>query len=416
LELPVDSCPVVMYFPYPSVGGVSVLFLRVAKMLKDSRRVILMDLKDGYMARNLPEGVEFIAHDEKHLVPRDAVVVFQACFPWTVSSIDQFPRSARLLFWHLHPDNYQPYFLYKNRESPKPALFSRIVSFSRFRKVKTLVCDLLSKSALVFMDGPNFKSTMRYFSLPQRKPEYLRIFTDSKEDERISEASSDLSGRNIRLGWLGRVEDFKTPILLHTLERLSALDGIAFSITIVGWGSDLDQIREFSQKNPEMNINVIGEINYEDIPECLAGIDILFAMGASALEGAKAGIPTIVLDYSFKEINGLYKYEIIYEKEDFSVGQRIVSEGLEKSCTLQVLLTTICNDYRSYSEKCYAYWLKNFSVEVFLPKFFDSINNTKFTFSDVIKTNMHKADLSTKIFSRLRRILGRKTANEGWNF
>jgi hypothetical protein len=405
-----------MYFPYPSVGGVSVLFLRVAKLLKDSRRVIIMDLADGFMARNLPEGVEFIAHDAKHMVPRDAVVVFQACFPWTVSTIDQFPRTAKLLFWNLHPDNYLPFFFYKYRDTPSPSCFSGIVSFLRFRKAKSLLCDLLSKSALFFMDGPNFKSTMRYFNLPEKKPQYLKIFTDSKCEKKTSAAKLASTDGKIRLGWLGRVEDFKTPILLHTLERLSSLSGISFSMTIVGQGSGLDEIRNFSRRNPEMEVSVVGEINYEDIPERLAGIDILFAMGASALEGAKAGIPTIALDYSFKEISGLYKFELIYEKEEFSIGEKIGTELLEGACTLQDLLLGICKDYQSYSEKCHDYWLMNFSPEVFQPKFFDAINETNYTFADLIKSKMHKADLFTKVLSRLRRILGRETVKEGWNY
>lgn len=392
------------------------MFLRVAKLLKDSRRVIIMDLKDGFMAKNLPEGVEFIAHDAKNMVPGDAVVVFQGCFPWTVSRIDQFPRTAKLLFWHLHPDNYLPFFFYKYGDTPFPSLFSRSVSSLRFRKAKSLVCDLLSKSALFFMDGPNFKSTMRYFGMPEKKPQYLKIFTDSNGGEKISAAKVDAMAGKIRLGWLGRVEDFKTPILLHTLERLSSLSEISFSMTIVGQGSGLDEIRDFSKGNPQMDVNVVGEINYEEIPGCLAGIDILFAMGASALEGAKAGIPTIALDYSFKEISGLYKFELIYEKKEFSIGEKIGTELMEESCTLQDLLLGICKDYQSYSEKCHDYWLMNFSPEVFQPKFFDAINDTNYTFSDLIKSKMHKADLFTKVLSVVRRILGRESVKEGWNY
>ena len=392
------------------------MFLRVAKLLKGSRRVIVMDLEDGFMARNLPGGVEFIAHDAKHKVPRDAVVVFQACFPWTVSSIDQFPRTAKLLFWHLHPDNYLPFFFYKYGDTPSPSLFSRTVSSLRFRKAKSLIRELLSKSALFFMDGPNFKSTMRYFGMSEKKPPYLKIFTDSKCEKETSEASLASTDDMIRLGWLGRVEDFKTPILLHTLERLSSLSEISFSMTIFGQGSGLDEIREFSKRNPQMEVNVIGEINYEDIPERLAGIDILFAMGASALEGAKAGLPTIALDYSFKEINGLYKFGLIYEKKEFSIGEKIGTELLEESCTLQDLLIGICKDYQSYSGKCHDYWLMNFSPEVFQPKFFDAINQTTYTFSDLIKSKMHKADLFTKFLSVVRRILGRETVKEGWNY
>ena len=392
------------------------MFLRVAKLLKGSRRVIVMDLEDGFMARNLPEGVEFIAHDAKHKVPRDAVVVFQACFPWTVSTIDQFPRTAKLLFWHLHPDNYLPFFFYKYGDTPSPSFFSRTVSSLRFRKAKSLIRDLLSKSALFFMDGPNFKSTMRYFGMPEKKPPYLKIFTDSKCEKETSAAKLASTDDKIRLGWLGRVEDFKTPILLHTLERLSSLSEISFSMTIFGQGSGLDEIREFSKRNPQMEVNVIGEINYEDIPERLAGIDILFAMGASALEGAKAGLPTIALDYSFKEIGGLYKFGLIYEKKEFSIGEKIGTELLEESCTFQDLLLGICKDYQSYSGKCHDYWLMNFSPEVFQPKFFDAINQTSYTFSDLIKSKMHKADLFTKFLSVVRRVLGRETVKEGWNY
>ena len=392
------------------------MFLRVAKLLKGSRRVIVMDLEDGFMARNLPGGVEFIAHDAKHKVPRDAVVVFQACFPWTVSSIDQFPRTAKLLFWHLHPDNYLPFFFYKYGDTPSPSLFSRTVSSLRFRKAKSLIRELLSKSALFFMDGPNFKSTMRYFGMPEKKPPYLKIFTDSKCEKETSAPKLASTDDMIRLGWLGRVEDFKTPILLHTLERLSSLSEISFSMTIFGQGSGLDEIREFSKRNPQMEVNVIGEINYEDIPERLAGIDILFAMGASALEGAKAGLPTIALDYSFKEIGGLYKFGLIYEKKEFSIGEKIGTELLEESCTLQDLLIGICKDYQFYSKKCHDYWLMNFSPEVFQPKFFDAINQTTYTFSDLIKSKMHKADLFTKFLSVVRRILGRETVKEGWNY
>ena len=47
-------------------------------------------------------------------------------------------------------------------------------------------------------------------------------------------------------------------------------------------------------------------------------------MGTSAIEGARLGIPTILLDYSYKSINGFYKYEFIYEKEGFSLGKKLL--------------------------------------------------------------------------------------------
>jgi hypothetical protein len=58
------STPIVFYFPYQTVGGVSVLFLRITSFIYDSKRIILMDLENGFMAKNKSKNVKFISYDK----------------------------------------------------------------------------------------------------------------------------------------------------------------------------------------------------------------------------------------------------------------------------------------------------------------------------------------------------------------
>ena len=46
-------------------------------------------------------------------------------------------------------------------------------------------------------------------------------------------------------------------------------------------------------------------------------------MGTAALEGAKLGIPTILLDISYKSIKSEYNYRWLYERDGKTLGDNI---------------------------------------------------------------------------------------------
>ena len=98
MNLNSDNQPIVFYFTYPSVGGVSILFLRLAKLLRNDRRIILMDLEDGYMIKNIPDGVEFIIYTNPEKIPENSIVVFQSVPPWRIPFFSKFPVTANLFF------------------------------------------------------------------------------------------------------------------------------------------------------------------------------------------------------------------------------------------------------------------------------------------------------------------------------
>ena len=62
------------------------MFLRIAKLFSDSHRIILMDYADGYMAKNIPKGVEFMEYQRKAEIPKDSIIVFQGVYPFRIKN------------------------------------------------------------------------------------------------------------------------------------------------------------------------------------------------------------------------------------------------------------------------------------------------------------------------------------------
>ena len=410
-----NSFPIVLYFPYPSVGGVSVLFLRIAKLFSRSHRVILMDLEDGYMAQNIPEGVEFLAHDKKELVPYNSVIVIQGVYPSRIRNFKTFPSSCRVMFWHLHPDNYFPYLERKKNNQKYSNLMIDITSFTRLRIGKNLIRNLLEKNALVFMDQPNVESTSNYYKLNLDIKNFLKIFTDkSIVQKRID---SDVLGlKKLHFGWIGRLEDFKTPILLHTLDRLKTCKDLEFQFTIIGKGKDSVKFRRFSKNCSEYELNIIEEIKPEEISSYLSKFDILFAMGTSALEGAKIGIPTFLLDYSFHRIDHLYNYELLYQKQGFSLAEPITQKNIESQCSLYKKISYILENAQEVSNNCSNYWKTNFSPIVFKEDFKVAISKSSMTVEDLTRNNYHKPDIITKILFKIKSMRKKVKTSPAWQY
>jgi hypothetical protein len=108
--------------------------------------------------------------------------------------------------------------------------------------------------------------------------------------------------------WIGRLEDFKVPILLHALERLDRIESISIQFDVIGDGAERGAVSAFAAGLSRLKVNFLGNINYAALDGALKGYDVVFAMGTSALEGAKLGIPTFCLDYAYSLIKGNYRF------------------------------------------------------------------------------------------------------------
>lgn len=103
-----------------------------------------------------------------------------------------------------------------------------------------------------------------------------------------------------RYAWLGRIDhDFKVRPLLRVIRDLSqhcTKTGSKAELLIIGSGNAESLIHKEVSRHPQVLVNWLPRVPNDELETVLAqGTDILFAMGTSALEGARVGLPTVLV-------------------------------------------------------------------------------------------------------------------------
>jgi hypothetical protein len=87
-------------------------------------------------------------------------------------------------------------------------------------------------------------------------------------------------------------------------------------------------------------------------------------MGTSALDGAKLGLPTVVIDASYNIFPESYKYRWIYEADEYGLGKMIeLEQGYEGGIhSMDMLLNSISLAWAEVSKKSQSYVKNNYNV------------------------------------------------------
>lgn len=140
----------------------------------------------------------------------------------------------------------------------------------------------------------------------------------------------------INFCWIGRISlDFKTYALIklfHELNRFLEINPLEFSInfTIVGEGEGMKLLKDSIKSIKNINFIYENNIENEKLNDfIIEKVDYLFAMGTSALEGAKVGCPTVLIPpvRTKEEMNKTY-YRWIFESKGYCLGE-ITEEEIE---------------------------------------------------------------------------------------
>ncbi|EHH0795223.1 hypothetical protein ABMX92_18845 [Vibrio vulnificus] len=156
------------------------------------------------------------------------------------------------------------------------------------------------------------------------------------------------------LYWLGRVDkDFKVWSLIEVLNNMEKIqfDGC---FNIIGDGDGIDLI---NQDDYSFNINMHGKLPYKEMErQLLSDASMVFAMGTSALEGCKFGIPTLLVNPLRKgEKNVVVRWA--FESKGYSLGEfklPNISPPQPESC-FYLALENVIKEPRFYSERCFEY-------------------------------------------------------------
>jgi len=407
-------------FPYHGVGGVPVLFVRVGEYLA-SRGFIeayFVDFADGVMAKIMRPGVGNLlvyADNKKTHIPNGAYAVFQSMTPWSIFPGLAVADSVKLLFWNCHPFNLIPtlpgFRSYMHTHVVGAQWLLRTVMFFWRKRMRVFLDTLLTCRAIVFMDMNNVKTTQVYLEKSIPVVDYLPIPVSTMGVSCSRLKSRDwVSNPVIRIVWIGRVVDFKFFILKRTLYALEAAQASLIypvEFIIVGEGEFQESLKVVADGLKRVKVKFIKRIEVSELDDfLLANTDLLMAMGTSVLEGARLGIPAILLDMSYAEVSEQYHFQWLYNRNGYTLADMITSEHLvEHDQSLLHRLNELLEDYEVQSERCIRYVVSNHSLEVQSERFLNYLLRSELTWGDLHMAGHLNRGWLYPVFRTLRGLL-----------
>lgn len=386
------------FFPYEEECGVPVLFLRMSRWVAEhygnEYECYVVDYPDGAMARNIAQEdtVKVLPYTEKEgcTIEDDAIIIFQTfrtCF-WP-ENLRLSPKT-QVFWWTLHVRCLAPVLL------PDPLgeltfkynwLYKTCSMFywPFMRRFAKLVDDMIAAGALHFMDTPTFMGGVEHIPMRTRQIDHYLPVPASDYD---GELKSSKPVGELNVCWLGRLSDEKTPILKYTIRELAdyALHHQQkITLHVLGWGEHQEEVDSMGLNNAYFTQLESRPIKSTEIDEfLLQNIDLMFAMGTSALEAAKLGVPTVMVDASYEEIKGDYVYKPIYERTGYELAHLVGKDDFERgNKSFEGIIDLLNNHFEEFSEKSREYFVKNHALSTVGEQFVSLLEKADFTFDRI---------------------------------
>ena len=405
----------VFCFPYRGVGGVPVLFTRIAeRVARQGHQASVVDYPDGAMAKAVAgSAISLIPYDDDAAVeiPDGAILVFQSLNPWALYKPLRIADTTRIFFWNCHPFNLVPTFPGLRAMMMSNARVGRLLLATLLRgyrrKVLRFIEFLLAHDALVFMDKTNVSNTENYLGIDLPPRDYLPV-PAGDVCGRVDRAPRDWPRDGLRLSWIGRIADFKYPILKATLAQLDDLVpslGVPVHFAIVGSGEHLEDLRRDVTALKNLRVTLRGELPVAEISGFLTvQTDILFAMGISALEGARLGIPTVLLDVAYGTVPDGYVFSWLHDRDGFTLGEVLsFAHIVPGNRSLQALLGQVMTDFQAVSQAAHAYYKNSHSPGAVTTKFLHLTHLSHCIYKDFREAGLSARDPVYELFARLRK-------------
>lgn len=324
------------FYPSVGVGGAQLLFARLARYLIHDTyfkcTVYYFDFKDGFSAEMLnKEKINFthiiIEKDKNFVIPDEIILVV----PFDIDTIRIIQKygsfnAVKFLLYFIEPNMLLTFF-HSTKVSKiiglKATKFLAILFLKRrFKNIGKLLTQSLDLHGLMFMDTENCVVPELYYSLDRTKIELLPIPVPFITNRLLMD--NNFNNEEINLFWIGNIVRQKYYSLIRIIDDLKlnlVVNGKKVKLNIIGNGPYLEDIKKYT-KDFSKHVYFYDAVSPDIMNELLISkCDILFAMGTSALEGGKLGLPTVLMDILSKnEAN--YKYKWLYETKGYSLGKR----------------------------------------------------------------------------------------------
>lgn len=249
------------------------------------------------------------------------------------------------------------------------------------------VCKLLKeKDAYGFMDIGNKLNVEKIGNVQFEKRFFPVVYESQGQAPRIT---SDADSNNINIGWMGRLDTDKIYSILNFLDNIyesEDFSNITFHLIGDGNAKYLINPDKYAPKiRFVFNSYLFGEHRNAYIQD---NLDLVIAMGISALDVAMLGIPTIiplVSSVPFRDNKFVYLYDTV----DYSLGSNRDDFGEigSKTHTAEAVLSDIYlkGQKAVIGNKCFEFASQEFSVEKHIQTIMTLIESTNLTVADCLK-------------------------------
>lgn len=361
-------------------GGAQSIQLRLFKsLIAKGEQCKLFDLIDGWVYKtfidtNLPfEFVEIQFRDKndysEHLDQEDLLIVFDGNL---FGNMLLFPKSeCKVLVWEI----YYPWverFIYTR--------YFPIKWLALKQEIKIL--DLIVKNnAFYFIDIMGKELVEKRLNVEIEESKYLPIPIDDLD---IDCTNQNLNEK-ITLSYVGRSVIWKINPMVKVLSDLIESNlGNQIEVNIV-----CDDAGAFNKKLVQhvcvdgLSITYYENLNSKQLSELLQKSDVHISMGTAALDGAKLGIPTILIDGSYDLFPPGYKYRWIYETKHLNLGRIINSKSSEfdGNYYLRDMIESLRENKKIIANECRNYVFNNYHVDIVVDRVIEGKRTTKLKMS-----------------------------------
>lgn len=407
-----SNTTIYLWYPSKIIGGAELLLLKIGEFLsKQEANVTIIDYVEGFLYKEADKyNLKKLAIEENTPSLGSGVLITPASEIYSIHKLKFLGDNIRLLFWQIHPYNLYPSYpiigrLLKNKPTLRSAIYSFLLP-NQIKRIKLTYSVCEKTNSLAFMDNACYEYNSRYvyaktpFFLPipiSISANNCSVESNHSHQSNIfntdnSQNPSDIFEKEkIKLGWLGRVDSqMKLPVLKILVsdlnEYLNRNNKIA-NFHVIGSGDGLDHLKEFSKKLKNINFHFHGSIPNELLGNALINnIDLLFAMGTSALEGGIRAIPTVLLDVCTTHKLKNYKYRWLYQTKNYSLGY-IVSCARDIPKEAKMTIDDIMLNYNIAQSKignqCKLYSITHHSIDSVGIKLISRIKDSTLTIGEL---------------------------------
>lgn len=368
---------IILFHLGKTLGGAETLMVRTAKWFTSNNYKVFIASVNSNFYQSIDDQLNFIDVSSEKCSLSDSDVVIT--FPIYIKSLNQYfdINGAKTIYWTVHYYNLMNFYPYISTLQMKYKFFQCVIDKfifrNRYLKLKKLIQKNILEQNLFFMDMGVKDCVLKYYSINEDSINYdslLPIPVTIDLHQKSSPSFSIKNSASINIGIIGRLDRFKiNPSNKLFLDFLKIKDKFSHTnvvFKIIGTGKD----KHLFDIPSELNVVFDGVIPYFSLLDYVSkNVDIVFAMGTTALESAVCHKPVILLDAMYAECNYEYKYKFLFETRGYSLGDLVYSEtdvtGLH---SLFELLSLVINDYNGIATKCYDYAVMNHSENLVFNK------------------------------------------------